>query len=206
MTVSPWLDTDLEVYEKHVELHSVGQAAAIRQALRQLVMVHKPRRVLYLGCAGGNGIEALRGVEVMGLDLNPEYIERAHERWGQTEGVQFRQWDLNLGIPEDIQADHAFGALVFEYIEDLDALIRNLARCVSKRLVVLLLATRSGAPPVSDSPYRDHLQAVGSEFRFLSTEAFVEAAWRAGFSLEQRGEIPLPSSKHFVTISLKRRL
>lgn len=203
---SAWLSTELETYERHVELESVGQAAAIREAIAGAVSRYNPESFLYLGCAGGNGLESIGEAKVLGFDLNEDYLAMARERWNHLPGAQFICCDLNGELPKMGTFDLAFGALVFEYISDLCGLIRQLSCCVHGRLVVLLLATREGAPAVSDSPYREALQAVGREFRFLSAERFIESAVAAGFVLELRDEIPLPAGKHFVSITLQRRL
>jgi SAM-dependent methyltransferase len=203
---SAWLSTELEIYEKHVELETVGQAAAIRTAIQNAVEEYAPGNFLYLGCAGGNGLDALAGTRVLGLDLNEGYLEVARKRYGQISGMHFEQWDLNRGLPPGAIFELAFGALVFEYIEDLTGLMRGLSKRINGQLVALILATRENAPAVAESPYREALQPVGSEFRYLSVEGFVELAVECGFVLERREEIPLPAGKHFVSITLKRRL
>ncbi len=199
---SAWLSTELEIYEKHVALDTVGQAAAIRQAIGDAVQSLKPNSFLYLGCAGGNGLEALTKERVVGIDINEIYLAKARERYGRAELIQC---DLNNGLPEIGNIDMAFGALVFEYIENLSGLLEQLAQRVNGYLVVLLLGTRHGAPAVSESPYREMLQPVGSEFRYISAEGFLEAAARARFELVSRDEIALPAGKHFISLTLRRR-
>jgi hypothetical protein len=116
------------------------------------------------------------------------------------------QCDLNQTLPALESFELAFGALVFEYIENLNGLLDQLAERVNGHLVVLLLATRQGAPAVSDSPYRELLQPVGREFRYLSVEGFLETAALAGFEVSGQQEIALPAGKYFVSIKLRRRL
>ena len=200
---SAWLNTELEIYESHVALDTIGQAAAIREAIREATESLKPKSFLYLGCAGGNGLEAFSTQRVVGLDLNETYLVRARERWPTAELIQC---DLNHALPKLGAFDLAFGALVFEYIENLQGLLDQLSQCVSGRLVVLILATREGAPAVSDSPYRQMLQPVGSEFRYLSIESFLDTARRASFDVIEQKEITLPAGKYFVSITLGRRL
>jgi SAM-dependent methyltransferase len=201
---SAWLSTSLDTYEKHVALETVGQAAAIRAAIAEAVAVRQPRRFLYLGCAGGNGLEALGKAEVVGVDLNAEYLAKAAERWG-TE----HEWiccDLNAGLPECGSFELAFGALVFEYVVELEGLLRRLQECVRGELVVLLLGTREGAPAVAESPYRQQLMAVGQEFRYLDVGAFVELAERVGFRCGALTEVALPAGKYFTSIRLESQL
>ncbi len=200
---SAWLNTELEIYESHVALETVGQAAAIREAIKEATEILKPQSFLYLGCAGGNGLEAFSTQRVVGLDLNETYLVRARERWPAAELIQC---DLNHALPNVGSFDLAFGALVFEYIENLQELLDQLSECVSGHLVVLILATREGAPAVSDSPYRQMLQPVGSEFRYLPIESFLDTARSARFDVIEQKEIPLPAGKYFVSITLGRRL
>ena len=200
---SAWLSTELEIYENHVALETVGQAAAIREAIREANESLQPASFLYLGCAGGNGLEALHSARVVGLDLNDAYLAKARERWPAAELIQC---DLNQTLPGIGSFDLAFGALVFEYIDNLTGLMQQLAAYVDGHLVVLLLATREGAPAVADSPYKERLQPVGREFRYLSTENFIETATTAGFEVMEQKEIALPAGKYFISIKLRRRL
>ena len=200
--MSAWLETELETYERHVELETVGQAAAIRTAIRTAAMQLEPKRFLYLGCAGGNGLEALPQARVVGIDLNEKYLAVARERWGQ----EFLRHDLNQGLPHLGRFDLAFGALLFEYIDNLSGLVEDLSKCVDGHLLVMLLATRENAPAVAESLYRKLLEPVGREFRYLSVERFIETAAEFGFLLEAREEFSLPAGKHFVSILFKRQL
>lgn len=203
---SAWLNTDLETYESHIELEGVGQGAAIRRAIAEFMAAHQPASFLYLGCAGGNGLEAARQCRLLAVDLNASYIERARQRWPEFGPDCFAVCDLNEGIPGDETFEAAFGALVFEYISDVPLLLNRLSARLRGRLLVLLLATRESAPAVVDSPYRKLLEPVGKEFRYLSQEDFVREAEKCGLGLERIEEIPLPAGKHFVSILLKSRL
>jgi len=203
---SAWHDTELDIYEGHVELETVGQAAAIRQVIAEAIRSYAPGELLYLGCAGGNGVEVVNGTRVVGLDLNERFIEKARERWGHLAGSEWICCDLNETLPQMGKFELAFGALVFEYIDDLPKLLQGLAAQVSGHMVVMLLGTREGAPAVTASPYKSALEGVGKEFRYLSTEGFLETATGAGFALVHQHEIPLPGGKHFKAITLRRRL
>ncbi len=78
---SSWLDTPLDIYERHVELPHVGQAEAIREILAEALARHSPGSLLYLGCAGGNGLDVACGLRVLGLELNQKYVEVARTRY-----------------------------------------------------------------------------------------------------------------------------
>jgi len=200
---SAWLDTPLEIYEAHVGLEQVGQAAAIRNTIAAAVRDFSPASLLYLGCAGGNGLEDVpHGTRIIGVDFQQSYLAVAEQRWRDHPAVWVHH-DLNQPLPEWIEADLGFAALVLEYLDDVETLLRNLR---VKRLVAMILETREGAPAVTDSPYREALLPVGREFRYLSRDRFVEVAGLAGFVLEQESETPLPGGKFFSSLTLARRL
>jgi hypothetical protein len=80
---NPWLDISLADYEAHMALPTVGQLRLIADAL---VKTYSPFSVAILGCAGGNGFDRLIGTRtsrVVGVDINPEYIESARRRYAE---------------------------------------------------------------------------------------------------------------------------
>jgi SAM-dependent methyltransferase len=191
------------VYEKHVELAAVGQAAAIRETLAAAVRRRRPGSLLYLGCAGGNGLEGLPAMRVVGLDLNAQYIEEAQRRYP---GGEFVACDLNDGWPHVEAVEMVFGALVLEYLRDLPAALRkaHAALAAGGRFIAPLLQAGEGVPAVLPSPYLDQLAPLGDEYRTVEPEAFVAEAAGAGFTLEARSERPLPSGKRFVVLELRK--
>lgn len=200
---SAWLTTPLGVYEKHVELESVGQAAAIREILAGAVVKHRPSSLLYLGCAGGNGLESVSGLRVIGLDLNPEYVAAASARFPRAE---FHVCDLNGEFPAFEPVEMAFGALVFEYLIDPGMALQRVTERLAAggRLIAPLLQAAGGVPAVLPSPYIEQLSPLGEEYRTVEPEPFMAEAARAGFILEARFERPLPSGKRFVVLDLRR--
>lgn len=198
---SAWLNTPLDIYEAHVELPQVGQAPAIRTAIREAVSLHQPQSFLYLGCAGGNGLtEIPDSVRLLGIDLSSDYLRCLESRYSGRP-ASWLHHDLNHPLPPLETFDLAFGALIFEYLHDPGAL---LAALPARRLNALLLATDSQAPAVSDSPYRQQLLPVGQEFRYLDPEAFLAAA-APRWDLESRSVMPLPAGKHFINLMLRSR-
>ena len=139
-------------------------------------------------------------MRIVGVDLNPGYLETAAQRYPSAE---FLRWDLNDGAPHITPVDLIFGALVLEYVADVEALMRGLAVRVNPGgvMVALLLGTRGDAPAVLPSPYRAALAGVGAEYRGISRDGFVAMA--AGWHLESEREIALPSGKYFSELTLR---
>ena len=95
---SPWLDIPLGDYEGHMALPAIGQSQLIADQLDMLVRTYAPSSVAILGCAGGNGFERLIGTSisrVVGVDINPQYIEKARQRYaGRVPGLQLLVGDI----------------------------------------------------------------------------------------------------------------
>lgn len=201
---SAWLDAKLEDYERHVALETVGQAAVIRQVIAAAIAQFTPSRFLYLGCAGGNGLEAIAGSsvdQVFAADLNANYLIEAAKRWSHLPAISFVHCDLNCTLPDVSDIDLIFGALVFEYLDPLPNL-RPLMR-PGGHWVALLLATQENAPAVAASPYREALLAVGSEFRYLDDKNFTTDSEVNGLALIHRQEISLPAGKYFINLTFQ---
>src|SRR5438552_2981180 len=102
---NPWLDIPLAEYEGHMASPQVAQAQLLADVFESMLEEHHPRSVAVLGCAGGNGFERIRSDitgRVVGVDLNPNYIEQLHARFKH----QLPALELHVG---DIQsADIAF--------------------------------------------------------------------------------------------------
>ena len=197
-----WLSVELEDYERHVELDHVGQAPAIRSCIASAIRQWQPQSLLYLGCAGGNGLEAASGIaQVVAVDFNQRYLNQAALRHPE---INFLCWDLNDGAPHIPPVDLIFGALVLEYITNLEALLRGLTTRLNRhgKLMVLLLGVRNDAPAVLPSPYRAALSGVGAEYRSIAKGDFLDMASAAGWAILSEREIELPSGKYFSELVL----
>ncbi len=197
-----WLSVELEDYERHVELDHVGQAPAIRGCIASAIQQWQPDSLLYLGCAGGNGLEAASGIaSVVAIDFNQLYLNQAAIRHPE---INFLCWDLNDGAPHVPPVDLIFGALVLEYVANLEALLRGLTTRLNRhgKLMVLLLGVRNDAPAVLPSPYRAALAGVGAEYRAIAKGDFLDMASAAGWALQSEREIELPSGKYFSELVL----
>jgi ubiquinone/menaquinone biosynthesis C-methylase UbiE len=79
-------------------LPAIGQSQLIADQLEILVRRHGPSSVAILGCAGGNGFERLVETSVsrvVGVDINPQYIEEARQRYaGRVPGLKLVVGDI----------------------------------------------------------------------------------------------------------------
>ena len=95
---NPWLDIPLADYEAHMALPTVGQQRLIADQLDTLIGTYSPSSVAILGCAGGNGFDRLvrtSARRVVGVDINPDYIEQARRRYaGSIPGLELHIADI----------------------------------------------------------------------------------------------------------------
>lgn len=199
---SPWLDIPLSDYEGHMSLPSVSQATMVTKQFADLLAEFSPASVAVIGCAGGNGFEHACSESisrVVGVDINPHYIEALSSRYAKTiPGLELYVADVQeLGTPFD-PVDFIYAALVFEYV-DLSRTLRNLkAICRPDGIlaVVLQLASESVAP-VSPSPFTS-LLSLAPAMRLVPPSDFSVSSSAQGFLELSSRHVSLPSGKEFV--------
>ena len=182
---NPWLDIPLGDYEAHMALPTVGQAQLIADELDALVRTHSPRSLAILGCAGGNGFERLVGssvTRVVGVDINPEYIEQARRRFeARIPGLELLTADIQTPTSLFDPVDLLYVALVLEYV-DLDQAMGVLRRhCKPNGVLAVLSQLPHGTlAPVSPSPYTS-LQLLAPGMKLVAQEELKGRARQAGF-------------------------
>ena len=208
MNTNPWLRVALEDYEGHMARPEVGQAALLATAFRNAVESVRPESLALVGCAGGNGLEALVGTDiapVVCVDINPSYLETLSARYrrkirgleivcGEVERFSFRQ-------PLDL----IFGGLIFEYTR-LDEALAALSRALRRggKLIALVQMRSDGTPTVSHSPYVQALAGVGAALNYIEPDAMAVAAARQGLEERARKVITLASGKAFTIVEFER--
>jgi SAM-dependent methyltransferase len=182
---NPWLDIPLADYEGHMALPGVGQAQLLSRVFADALAAHAPRSVAVIGCAGGNGFERVsRRVtqRVVGVDLNPEYVEQARVRFAH----RLPKLELFVG---DVQTDSfafapvdlAYAGLLFVYVE-LGAALAGI-RPMLKPGGVLLSAVQlpsAAIAGVTPSPFAS-LGALSAAMHTVPPDELARAAAAAGF-------------------------
>src|ERR1700712_74842 len=82
---NPWSQIPLEDYETHMSHDSVGQQQLLSRLTKKYLELLNPVTCLFLGIAGGNGLEHLdnsRVESVYGIDINQAYLEKTEQRFG----------------------------------------------------------------------------------------------------------------------------
>jgi len=115
----PWLAVPLTDYEQHMSSADVQQLGVLSELFAEAIERTRPASVAVLGIAGGNGLERIdNGIttRIVGLDINPKYLEAVRQRYLLLHGLELHCVDLSRQRVElePIQLVHA--ALVFEHV------------------------------------------------------------------------------------------
>ena len=207
---NPWLDIPLGDYEAHMALPAIGQSQLIADQLDILVRRYAPSSVAILGCAGGNGFERLIGTSVsrvVGVDINPQYIEEARQRYaGRVPGLKLQVGDIQTAAWLFEPVDFIYAALVFEYVDVARTMSVLRRHCKSEGiLAVLSQVPHKALPEVSPSPYAS-LRLLEPGMHLLPHEELQRHATQTGFTPEDSRKLLSPGGKQFTVETFRHRL
>jgi SAM-dependent methyltransferase len=198
---NPWLDIPLADYERHMALPQVAQAQLLSDVLAEAVGRYLPRSVAVLGCAGGNGFERLadNGVErIVGVDLNPDYVEAARERFADRIPVpELIAGDVQTGLFTFAPVDLVLAGLLFEYVDPGVVLARirtMLAPGGTLRTLVQLPGT--ALSKITPSPYTS-LAALAPVMHLVPPEQLARLAADQGYFMTGDRTVEAAGGKQF---------
>jgi SAM-dependent methyltransferase len=197
---NPWLAVPLSEYERHMSSVEVRQLKALSDLFAEALEQCRPASVAILGIAGGNGLDRIESrmtTRVVGLDLNPRYLEAVKARYSHLAGLELHCVDLSeqrLEL-EPVQLVHA--ALIFEHA-GIGRCLENAASMVipgGNLSVVLQLPNETGQA-VGPSPFSS-IQQLKSHFSLISSAWLRELLAGRGFRLIYETTRALPADKGF---------
>lgn len=197
---NPWLSIPLDDYEGHMKSAEVQQLGALSDLFAEALDDCRPASVAVLGIAGGNGLDRIDGSitgRVVGLDVNPLYLNAVRQRYAFMPGLELCCVDLADQVPrfEPVQLVHA--ALVFEHAGTgrcMDNAVSLVAP--SGALSVVLQLPSESAQPVGASSFAS-LRTLGSHFSFISPIRLQQTLAERGLGLVREARHALPGGKGF---------
>jgi len=195
---NPWLTVPLSEYEQHMSSAEVQQSGALSDLFAEAIGRCRPFSIAVLGIAGGNGLDHIDSsitARVVGLDLNPLYLEAVRQRYSHLPGLELHCVDLSEQHVElePVQLVHA--ALVFEHA-GVDCCLENATSMVlpgGNLSVVLQLPTETGQT-VGASQFSS-IQNLKSHFSLISPAWLCESLAGRGFRLIHQTTRALPAGK-----------
>jgi hypothetical protein len=206
--MNPWTHIALPDYEGHMALPAIGQAAMLAEEFQRAVAESQPRTVTLLGCAGGNGLEALCDLNlerIVCVDINRDYLAILQQRYqSRLANLECHACELEV-FRSPAPVDLVFGGLVFEYAR-LDEAVVSVARLLADggHFYALLQLPAAGLATVSPSPYAEVLASVGTFFRYVDGDTFINVALKHALQLVGRHLVHLPSGKSFAVLRFRR--
>jgi len=97
MMTSPWLDIPLADYESHMSAPEVAQLRALSDLFAEGLGIRRPVSVAVMGIAGGNGLDRIDQAittRVVGVDVNPHYLETVRSRYDRLPGLELHCVDI----------------------------------------------------------------------------------------------------------------
>jgi SAM-dependent methyltransferase len=198
---NPWLDIPLDEYEGHMALPQVAQARLLADIFKSLLERHRPRSVAVLGCAGGNGFEWISAnvtERVVGVDINPEYIERLRARFqDRIPALELFVGDIQSGEVAFCPVELVFAGLVLEYV-DVEAVLQKVRPLLIAGGVLgtVVQLSDSASAAITPSPFPS-LQALAAIMRLVPPLRLTDLAGRHGYrEVESRAQ-ESPGGKRF---------
>lgn len=203
---NPWIEIDLDDYERHMSLDSVFQLQAMNEMMKEQCESISAKSVMVLGIAGGNGLEHIgrRGFEnIYGVDINQEYLTACEKRYPELKG---RLKTICADLMEvDVQLPHAdlvVANLLVEYIGY--ACFQRVIEQVGAQYVSCGIQINTDDSFVSDSPYLHVFDRLDEVHHQMEEESLTEVLTQIGYRTVLRKERELPNEKKLVRIDFER--
>ncbi|MBI4721159.1 MAG: class I SAM-dependent methyltransferase [Chitinivibrionia bacterium] len=198
---NPWLRVPPADYEGHMNSPGVNQLEPLGVIFSDVYARFKPSSLAIIGCATGNGFEHVdAGVtkRLVGIDINPVYLDIARERYRRLEPIlelicmPVESCDFPRGAFDLVHA-----GLVFEYLDPADALAKT-AEWLSPGgvLSIVLQLPSAECGPVSKSAF-ESVKILESVLHLVPPEELERLAGGAGLWLVEKRKIPLHGGKSF---------
>ncbi len=197
---NPWLSIPLADYEGHMDSPEVHQLGALAELFAEALAYCRPASVAVLGIAGGNGlchVDRTITKRIVGLDVNPSYLEAVRSRHAPGDDLELRCVDLaeQRVHLQPVQLVHA--ALVFEHA-GVDLCLENALSLVDPggALSVVLQLPTEVEQNVATSRFPS-MQTLKSHFSLVEPEWLCQTLAERGFRLTHEVRRTLPAGKGF---------
>ena len=194
----PWLSIPLADYEGHMGADNVQQLSALSDLFKRALDVCLPDSVAILGIAGGNGLEHANPAtikRIVGVDINPGYLDEVRRRFGTHPSLELHCVDLSKDELRVAPVALVHGALFFEHA-GVGRALDNALSMVSRggTLSVVLQLPDREQQNVTPTSYPS-MQTLAGSFAFVDVSHLRALVEHQGFRLLSEELRPLPTGK-----------
>lgn len=204
-----WNKIPLEDYEFHMQHNSVGQLHLLNDLTKKYLEKINPKTVLFLGIAGGNGLEHINNnstTNVFGIDINQNYLDETKKRFNNKIS-NLNLLNLDISSSNTIQltkANLVWAALIFEYVE-IDKCFEFITNNIQdKGYLVVTIQVNNGVTSVSQTGI-ETIKSVGEIFQLIEPKNLLSFAEKFGFVEIDFEENVLPNKKSLKTYTFVKK-
>ena len=178
----------------------VQQLEVLSDLFYEAITLRRPSSIAVLGVAGGNGLDHIDGKitsRVVGLDVNPQYLDVVRRRYSQLPGLTLHCVDLAeqaINI-EPVQLVHA--ALIFEHTGVSRALENAISLVADAGALSVVLQLPSKVSQEVGRSGFPSLQKLASHFSLIDPAVLRASLEERSFLLIHETRRELPASKAF---------
>ena len=197
---NPWLSVALRDYEGHMNSAEVQQLGALAELFSEALALRGPESVAILGIAGGNGLDGIDSKvtkRVVGLDINPAYLDEVRRRYAHVAGLELYCEDLVEPVAHVAPTDLVHAALVFEHAGTgacLDNAVALVAPGGALSVVLQLPSETEAAVSASKFPSMQNLKA---HFSLVDSQWLCQTLTARGLPMIHQTQRALPRGKAF---------
>jgi SAM-dependent methyltransferase len=198
---NPWLDVPLVDYEAHMLLPNVGQAQLLSDIFASALEELAPKSLAVLGCAGGNGFDRIAAQiteRIVGVDINPEYINQVRARFSsRLPRLELIVADLERDSLAISPVDMVFAALVLEYI-DVNIVIPKLSSMLRPGGIFITVSQLSSdtLPEITPTEYTT-LNALAAVMKLVDADKLDRVFLACGYHAVDNWRTKIPGGKCF---------
>jgi hypothetical protein len=197
---NPWLDVPLADYEGHMSAPEVQQLSALSDLFADALAFCCPASLAILGVAGGNGLDRIDlavTTRILGIDLNPSYLDTVRSRYPHVHGLELCCLNLAEQIVDLEPVELVHAALIFEHA-GTSRCLENAVRLVEAggALSVVLQMPSEGNANVAPTPFPS-MQNLKSHFTLVDPAPLRDSLERRNYRLVHETRCSLPAGKAF---------
>ncbi len=197
---SPWLSLPLADYEGHMSAPEVQQLEPLAELFAETLALCRPASLAVIGIAGGNGLDRINSnvtKRIVGLDMNPLYLDAVRQRHSRLPGLELHCIDLaeERVDMEPVQLVHA--ALVFEHAGVGRCLENAVSMVAPGGAVSIVLQLPSEIEHEVGASRFPAMQSLKSHFSLIDPTWFRETLEARNFRFVHQTRRSLPAGKAF---------